>query len=105
MACVVAGVVADVPVVADFAAVVLVVDLTTEVLVDFVDRVATLVAAEVVCFAVEAAVAVVACAASPANSPVPVSAPASDHRVRRLIRSSPASRSRRLRWLVVVRFM
>jgi len=34
-----------------------------------------------------------ACAASPAKTPVPVSAPASDHRVSFLIRCRPASRA------------
>ncbi len=50
------------------------------------------------CFAVvAAALAVVPTwAARPANRPVPVSAPASDQRVRCLIRRSPASRSLRL---------
>jgi hypothetical protein len=45
-----------------------------------------------------AAVVVTVCvAASPAKSPVPASAPASDQLVNCLIRARPASRSRRLR--------
>ena len=46
----------------------------------------------------EAALVVVppACAASPAKTPVPVSAPASDHRVSFLIRCRPASRAFRV---------
>ena len=44
-------------------------------------------------------VVALAWAARPANSPVPVSAPAKDQRVRRLIRRRPASRSLRLRGL------
>jgi hypothetical protein len=54
--------------------------------------------AAVACLAVAAAVPVVApaWAASPANRPVPVRAPASDHLVRCLIRRRPASRSLRL---------
>jgi hypothetical protein len=48
--------------------------------------------------AVLAALVVVppACAASPAKTPVPVSAPASDHRVSFLIRCRPASRAFRV---------
>ena len=52
----------------------------------------------VACFAVVVAVPVVApaWAASPVNRPVPVSAPASDQRVRCLMRRRPASRFLRL---------
>jgi hypothetical protein len=48
-------------------------------------------------FVDEAALPRPTCAARPANSPVPVSAPASDQRVTWAIRRSPASRALRLR--------
>jgi hypothetical protein len=89
----VVGVVADVPdVLAELAGVV-VDDLDDEEEdVDEFDELA------VACWAVVAAVPVMApaWAASPANRPVPVRAPASDHLVRCLIRRRPASRSLRL---------
>jgi hypothetical protein len=65
------------------------------------------VAAAVRCAVVFAAVVVVppACAARPAKSPVPVTAPTRDHRVNRFTRRRPASRSLRLRRVALRLFM